>query len=152
MPKYAKAISAMSVEFGKSTEDLNAALYQILSAQVPPSMALDVLREGAKGAIGGLSSVNDSVYNLITLLQNYGGQLKDAADAEDWMFAVLRRGRFEGGYTDLVTNLGKVVPDRSGRARQHQRPGRRAGAHHARRPGRRAGDHGHSLLHPGVPA
>ncbi len=110
MPKYAKAISAMSVEFGRSTEDLNAALYQILSAQVPPSMALDVLREGAKGAIGGLSSVNDSVYNLITLLQNYGGQLKDAADAEDWMFAVLRRGRFEGGYTDLVTNLGKVVP------------------------------------------
>jgi len=108
MDRFRKALSDMAVEFGVSTETLAGGLYDILSAQIPASQALDVLREGTKGAIGGFADAKTSTSALITILEAYGDQLRDAADASDFLFSVVKRGRLT--YEDLASNLGKVAP------------------------------------------
>jgi len=108
MGRFRKALSGMAVEFGVSTETLAGGLYDILSAQIPASKALDVLREGTKGAIGGFTDTKTSTSALITILNAYGDQLRDAADASDLLFSIVKRGRLT--YEDLASNLGKVAP------------------------------------------
>jgi len=108
MERFSAAIRDMAVEFGQSTEVLAGGLYDILSAQVAPEKALDLLRAGAKGAVGGFTDVATSTSALITIMEAYDDQLRDAADASDFLFSVVKRGRVT--YEDLAANLGKVAP------------------------------------------
>jgi len=103
-----RAVRDMAVEFGESTQTLTDGLYDILSAQIPVSQALDVLREGTKAAVGGFTDARTSISALITLLYAYGDQLKSVSDASDFLFSVVKRGRLT--YEDLAENLGKVAP------------------------------------------
>lgn len=108
MAKFSKAIREMAIEFGQSTETLADGLYDILSAQIPVAQAMEVLREGTKAAVGGFTDAKTSISAIITLMNAYGDELDGVADASDFLFSVVKRGRLT--YEELASNLGKVAP------------------------------------------
>jgi len=107
MPNFRQGVKDMSVEFGKAKGDLAAGLYDILSATVPPEQAMQRLAAAAKLAVGGNAEVADSVSVLNTLMETYGDSFTDAADASDFLFAIIKRGRTT--LPELGQNLGKIL-------------------------------------------
>ena len=108
MPRLTAAVKRLAEEYGQSTETLADGLYDILSAQVAVSQSLPLLEEGARAAIGGFTDTKTSVSAIITILNAYGDELRDAADASDFLFSVVKRGRLT--YEELAENIGTVAP------------------------------------------
>jgi len=108
MAKFRTGLQQMAVEFGQSTAALADGLYDILSATIPPERALELLRAGTKAAVGGFTDAKTSISALITIMQAYDSELKNASDASDFLFSVVKRGRLD--YAALAANLGKVAP------------------------------------------
>jgi len=108
MPEFTHAIEHMSVMFGKSVEDLSRGLYQILSAAVDASDAINLLYVASKNAIAGLSSVEASVDALTSVLNSYRMTVEQMIHVSDVMFQSVVRGKFT--YDELANALGYVVP------------------------------------------
>ena len=53
MGAFTKGVSRMAVEYGESTDTLAAGLYDILSASIAPSEAMEVLAVSSRAAIAG---------------------------------------------------------------------------------------------------
>ena len=53
MPGFRQGIKDMSIEFGKTKDDLATGLYDILSATVPPEQAMERLAAATKLAAAG---------------------------------------------------------------------------------------------------
>ena len=107
MPGFRQGIKDMAVEFGKSKDELATGLYDILSATVPPEQALERLAAATKLAAAGNAEVGDSTSVLNTLMDTYGDSFRDAGDASDFLFAIVKRGRTN--LSDLSANLGSIV-------------------------------------------
>lgn len=107
MPQFRKSVREMSVEFGRSTGDITDGLYDILSAQIPASQALEALDASLRAAVAGAATVKDTTSALLTLMETYGDQFKNAADASDFLFAVVRRGRTD--LASLAPTIGQAI-------------------------------------------
>jgi len=107
MDSFRKGIRQLARETGKDTADIGKGLYDILSAQVPPEKALDLLRESSRLAVSGNAEVADSVKVMITLMETYGDRLKGAGDGADFLMACVKRGRTTLG--ELAPELGRVI-------------------------------------------
>ena len=107
MPGFTQGVKDMAVEFGKTKTDLTTGLYDILSATIPPEQAMQRLAAAAKLAVGGNAEVGASVSVLNTLMETYGDSFTDAADASDFLFAIVKRGRTD--LPQLAQNLGKII-------------------------------------------
>ena len=104
-------VSRLAVTYGESTDALTTGLYDILSASVHASHAMGILEAATKGAKAGASETGVSVSALLTILKTYDDSLRDAADASDFMFSVVKRGRTT--YGQLSSSIGLVASDAS---------------------------------------
>ena len=93
LPQFTEEIRRLSVETGQATGDLAAGLFDLVSAGMDASESLDIIRAASKLAVGGFTSTNFATSALITVLQTFKGELKDATDAADFLFAVQEGGR-----------------------------------------------------------
>ena len=104
---FRQGIKDLAEEFGKTKDDLATGLYDILSATVPPERAMERLAAATKLAAGGNGEVGDSVAVLNTLMDHYGDSFKDAGDASDFLFAIVKRGRTN--LSELSGHLGDII-------------------------------------------
>ncbi len=107
LPNFRQGIKDLAVEFGKTKDDLATGLFDILSATVPPEQAMARLAAATKLAAAGNAEVADTVSVLTTLLDTYGDSFEDAADATDFLFAIVKRGRTTMG--ELAGGFGRLI-------------------------------------------
>jgi len=107
MDTFRRRIREMSIEFGESTSTLAGGLYDILSASVHPSKALDVLAVAAKAAKAGITDTATAADAITTVLNSYGLSADHAADVSDLLFQVVKKGKTNFG--ELAPNIGKTA-------------------------------------------
>jgi TP901 family phage tail tape measure protein len=64
-------VQALARETGRSTDDLTAGLYDLVSAGVPADQAINVLRDSAKLAVGALGTTGEAVDAVTSALNAY---------------------------------------------------------------------------------
>ena len=92
---YRKGILDLSQETGKSAKDIAGAMYEILSAAIPPRQAMEILKGGSTLAVAGFVDLKDAINPIITTLNVYKMTSSDVGDITDKMFAALERGVFD---------------------------------------------------------
>jgi len=108
LPGMRKSIEEMSIVFGKSAVDLGRAMYQILSAGVEASGAVDVLRASAKLATATLTDVETAVDAVTTVLNAYGMSAQQVDYITNIMAKTIQLGKLR--MDELAGSLGYVVP------------------------------------------
>jgi len=107
MEEYTAAVKDMAVEFGQSTATLAKGLYDILSASVDTSQALDVLRASAIAAVGGFTDVATVADAVTTILNSYQMDVSEAVSITDKLSATVLRGTIT--MEELASSIGKVA-------------------------------------------
>ncbi len=105
--KFAKEIEKLSVEFGESTAVLASGLFDIVSASVPATEAIAVLRESVKLAKAGFTDTAVAADAITTVLNAFSLSSKDAALAADFLFQTAKAGKTD--LAKLAPNIGKVA-------------------------------------------
>ena len=97
LPEMQTAIEDLSVQWGKSANDMARGMYQVLSASVDAGQAISVLEVAATAAVAGITSVETAVDSITTVLNAYGEGASRASHISDVMFKTVQRGklRFE---------------------------------------------------------
>jgi len=108
MDAFSRGIRKLSVEFGESTDVLAKGLYDLLSASVHPSKALEVLSVATKAAKGGMTDTAVAVDGLTSVLNAFQMSAGQAGHVADVMFQTVKRGKLT--FPDLAANIGKVAP------------------------------------------
>jgi len=107
LPSFSKEIKKMAMEYGQSTKELAQGTYDVLSAQIEASTAMGLMAVASESAAGGFTQVSTTTSAIITLMSTFGGQLRDTADAADWLAAVVERGRIT--MEDVATTIGQTA-------------------------------------------
>lgn len=107
MPQYSDQLREMSKTFGESTKTLSDGLYDILSASIAPTKALEVLDVAARAAAAGITDTGIAADAITTILNAYQLQAEDAASVSDWLFAVVKKGKTN--FAELAPAIGKVA-------------------------------------------
>lgn len=107
LPKYRDGLQDLSMEFGEATDTLSKGLYDILSASIDPSKALDVLAVSAKAASAGLTDTGTAADAITTVINSYGLAAEDAGMVSDKLFAIVKRGKTTFG--ELAPAIGRVA-------------------------------------------
>jgi TP901 family phage tail tape measure protein len=107
LPGYEKQLSNLAKSYGQSTGTLSKGLYDILSASISASDAIEVLEVASKAAIGGLTDTGTAADALTTIINAYGMEAEDATRVSDILFATVKRGKITFG--ELAGSIGKVI-------------------------------------------
>ena len=110
-----EAFAAMGddvLNFGKkfgvlSTESIPA-LYQAISAGVPPGNVFDFMEVAQKAAMGGVTDLETAVDGISSVMNAYGEDVVSATEASDLMFTAVRLGKTD--FSQLSAGLFQVVP------------------------------------------
>ncbi len=86
-------ILQLSKETGVATSEMIPALYQAISAGVPPDNVIEFLRVGTTLAIGGVTDLETGIDGLTTITNAWGLSTKDAGDVADTMFVGMKKGK-----------------------------------------------------------
>lgn len=98
----------MSATLGRSTEEITKALYESLSANVPPDNVFQFLEISAQAAKGGVTDLAVVVDGLTSVINAYGLQVSDATKVSDILFQTVKFGKVR--FEELTTDLSTVVP------------------------------------------
>lgn len=104
-------VRKLAVEMGITTEEAVPALYQALSAGVPPENVFEFMTTAGKAAIGGIASLETSVDGISTVVNSYGKEVIDAQKAADIMFTTVKLGKTD--FNQLSASLANVLPTAS---------------------------------------
>jgi TP901 family phage tail tape measure protein len=104
-------VRSFAREMGTSTNEVVPALYQAISAGVPTDNVFDFLETANKAAIGGVTSLETAVDGISSVVNAYGGDVIDAAEASDLMFTAVRLGKTN--FEELSASLFNVLPTAS---------------------------------------
>jgi len=107
MARFTAGVRAMSIEFGESTETLARGLYDILSASIAPSKAMDVLAVAVKAAKGGMTDTAVAADAITTILNSYALSADRAGDVSDLLFSIVKRGKTT--FAELAPAIGMVA-------------------------------------------
>ncbi len=107
MPAYTKAVKAMAIEFGEGTQTITKGLYDILSASIEPSKALDVLTASIKAAKAGMTTTAVAADAITTILNSYNMSADKATHISDILFATVKRGKIT--FEQLAGSIGMVT-------------------------------------------
>lgn len=99
---------AWSAELGVLTDQSIPALYQAISAGVPPENVFDWLTVAQKAAIGGVTELETSVDGISSVVNAYGQEVISATEASDLMFTAVKLGKTDFG--QLSQSLFNVIP------------------------------------------
>lgn len=111
MGKMSQDVEAFSRETGKLPEDVIPALYQAISAGVPPDNVFDFLRTANKNAVGGVTTLTTSVDGLSSVVNAYGADVLSTEKASDIMFTGVRLGKTT--IDEMSKSLFQVIPTAS---------------------------------------
>ncbi|MGL5439865.1 MAG: phage tail tape measure protein [Filifactoraceae bacterium] len=106
--KVKEGIVGLSNDLGVGVEELNAALYETLSAGVASGDAVDFLGKAVKLAKGGFTDTTTAVDLLTTVINSYGMEAKDATKIMDILINTQNKGKTTVG--ELGDSMGKVIP------------------------------------------
>ena len=107
LTEYSRALMDMAAQFGQSTATLSKGLYDILSASVDASKALEVLKVSARAAAGGFTETGITADAITTILNAYQISADKAAEISDKLFATVKRGKLTMG--ELSAGIGKAA-------------------------------------------
>ena len=107
LPGYSKSIRRLAVEYGESTQALSDGLYDILSASVDASKAIEVLEVATRTARAGFTETSKVADVLTTILNAYQLDASRAADVTDILTMTVNRGKTT--MSELSEHLGMVV-------------------------------------------
>lgn len=107
LPAYTRAIKDMAVEFGEGTATLSRGLFDILSASIDASKAIEVLTVSVKAAKAGMTDTAVAADAITTLLNSYGLEAEQASNVSDILFAIIKKGKTT--FAELAPNIGKVA-------------------------------------------
>lgn len=105
--KFSDGVTNIAIKFGQSTDALNAGLFDIISAGVESSKALGVLSASAKLATGGFTDTATATKAVVAAMQIYQGEIRNAADAADFLFSVQEKGVLT--VADVANNFGRFA-------------------------------------------
>lgn len=101
------ALAAASA-MGRLPDEVVPALYQSLSAGVPPDNVFEFLEVANAAAIGGVTDLETAVDGITSVVNAYGSEMIDAAGASDLMFTAVRLGKTN--FEELSGSLFNVIP------------------------------------------
>lgn len=107
MADFRKEIKALSLEMGKSPEELTKGLYQTISAGVGAGDAMEFLKLSTKAAIAGVAESREAVDLFTTVLNAYGMSAKEAGRVSDVAFESVRLGKTT--FSELAASMGNVA-------------------------------------------
>ncbi|CCG56191.1 phage tail tape measure protein [Brachyspira pilosicoli WesB] len=99
---------SFSKDIGKAPEETVKALYQALSAGIPPENVFEFLETAGEASIAGVSDLRTSVDGLTSVTNAYGSEILNAQKASDIMFQTVKLGKTD--FTQLSNNLYNVIP------------------------------------------
>lgn len=108
MEKLRQGVLEFSKELGITTTQAVPALYQAISAGVPPDNVLEFMRIAARASIGGVTSLETAVDGITSAVNAYGKEVLDAGSASDLMFTAVRLGKTT--FDELSRSLFNVIP------------------------------------------
>ncbi|MCL4473565.1 MAG: phage tail tape measure protein [Actinobacteria bacterium] len=108
MDQMSGQVKKLATDFGIMPEKVIPALYQAISAGVPPENVFDFLRTSAKASIGGVTDLETAVDGISSAVNAYGKETLSASDASDIMFTAVRIGKTT--FTELSKSLFNVDP------------------------------------------
>jgi len=107
LPGYERALKAMAIEFGEGTETLSKGLYDILSASIPASKAINVLRTSVVAATAGMTTTAKAADAITTILNAYALSADQAEYVSDILFATVKRGKIT--FDELASGIGRAA-------------------------------------------
>ena len=107
MERFSQEIIRMSIQFGKGTDELSKGLYNILSATIDASKAIEVLAVSSKAAVAGLTDTATAASTIAGVLNAYGLSAEYAEDVSDVLFTTVKRGQTT--FAELSGFIGKVT-------------------------------------------
>ena len=105
-------VKNFSKEFGVLPDKVVPALYQALSAGVPKDNVFEFLETAQKAAKGGVTELATAVDGISSVVNAYGSDVVNAAQASDLMFTAVRLGKTN--FEQLSASLSNVTPIASG--------------------------------------
>ncbi len=107
MSTFEDQLLEMSQTFGEGTQTLAKGLFDILSASIPASEAMDVLNVSARAARAGLTTTAIAADALTTLINSYGESADSAGFFSDILFQTVKRGKTT--FAELAPVIGTVA-------------------------------------------
>ena len=101
-------VLAFSSEMNVATEQAVPALYQAISAGVPPDNVIDFMKVATAAAVGGVTDLETAVDGITSVVNSYGSDVIGAAEASDLMFTAVKLGKTN--FEQLSASLFNVVP------------------------------------------
>ena len=101
-------VKKFAKEFGVLPEKAVPALYQSLSAGVPPDNVFAFLEVAQKAAVGGVTDLTVAVNGITSVVNAYGADVIDATQASDLMFTAVKLGKTT--FEELSSSLYNVLP------------------------------------------
>ncbi len=109
---FRSAIQDLSIESGKSTQDLAAGMYQVISAYGSGADAVERLRIVTEASQAGLSSTSDALSLLSVVTKSYGDESTEAmTKASDLAFKTVQLGQTT--FPELAHALQNVASESS---------------------------------------
>lgn len=108
MGKMTSDVQKLAVEMGITTDKIIPALYQSISAGVPPDNVFDFMRVASKASIGGVTDLETAVDGITSTINAYGTNVLSATQASDLMFTAVRMGKTT--FDELAKSLFNVNP------------------------------------------
>lgn len=111
MDKMSQDVLDFSKKLGVLPEEVIPALYQAISAGVPPDNVFDFLETAQKAAVGGVTDLAVSVDGISSVVNAYGKDVISASEASDLMFTAVKDGKTT--FDELSKSLFQVIPTAS---------------------------------------
>lgn len=108
LSRVGKDILDLSKETGKSTDDLTAGFYDLVSAGVPAGEAVQVLRDSAVLATGALGTTAETVDLLTSAMNAYGLEASSSARISDIFAQAVADGKVTA--SELGSSLAQIAP------------------------------------------
>lgn len=93
MGKMEEDVKSFANEFGTLPEEVVPALYQAISASVPPDNVFNFLETAQKMAKGGVAELEVAVDALSSVVNAYGSEMITAGEASDLVFTAVKKGK-----------------------------------------------------------
>jgi TP901 family phage tail tape measure protein len=112
MSDMTQQVKDFSSEMGVIPTEVVPALYQSLSAGVPPDNVFDFLEVANKAAVGGVTDLTTAVDGISSVVNAYGDDVIGAAQTSDLMFTAVKLGKTN--FEELSGSLYNVIPTAAG--------------------------------------
>ena len=109
---YEKQLLDLSTQTSKTVDDLSRGLYQTISAGIPAvegnAGAFAVLAASQKAAVAGLTTTENAVDGIVSVLNAYGRESILATEVSDKLFKTVKLGRIR--FDELSRGVGRIAP------------------------------------------